>query len=177
MTIRHFFCLMVYHSYEIRHQAFYFARGDCAGCGGRDKQFRRGSYALFGRGDFRNFQRAVCFFRGFSGSFARNVDLYFSGAARSFADDYAEKVCAAVSFQLCGWICFRRAAGRPRALDQDSSSRAWIQNYLFYRELRCHLLWNRAFKPLPSSDYSDRPVSAGAFRHHKGKLRKNQNRL
>ena len=82
---------------------------------------------------------------------AWNVDVYFPGTARLYADAYAEKIR-----RLCVW----RTDGSSRALDYTSSGKSAAARALFCAELSDSLFRYCAFKALQAPDCPDGSVPA-----------------
>lgn len=95
---------------------------------------------------------------------AWNVDVYFPGTARLYADAYAEKIRPHLPVQFCGRLCGRlcvwRTDGSSRALDYTSSGKSAAARALFCAELSDSLFRYCAFKALQAPDCPDGSVPA-----------------
>lgn len=134
--------------YEKRNRKNSHARrtGTFDGC--RPEQSRRSFDATFRVRDFGDFECAVCVPEGDAAAYAWNVDVYFPGAARLYADAYAEKIRPHVPVQFCGRLCVWRTDGSSRALDYTSSGKSAAVCAVFCAELSDPLFRYCAFKPL-----------------------------
>lgn len=74
--------------------------------------------------DFGDFRCSVCISEGDAVAYAWNVDVYFPGTARLYADAYAEKIRPHLPVQFCGRLCVWRTDGSSRALDYTSSGKS-----------------------------------------------------
>ena len=134
--------------YEKRNRKNSHARrtGTFDGC--RPEQSRRSFDAAFRVRDFGDFECAVCVPEGDAAAYAWNVDVYFPGTARLYADDYAEKIRPHLPVQFCGRLCVWRTDGSSRALDYTSSGKSAAVCAVFCAELSDPLFRYCAFKPL-----------------------------
>lgn len=114
---------------------------------------------------------------GDAAAYAWNVDVYFPGTARLYADAYAEKIRSHLPVQFCGRLCVWRTDGSSRALDYTSSGKSAAPCAVLCSELSDSLLRHRAFEPLQAPDCPDRSVSARGIGYHESAVLQNKNRL